>query len=132
RALTSRVSNATVSCSGRAPALGADLWDSVFMDCNGLRKLWIADRKHRELFQLPGEEEEPQTTEGQRRSKIPDGRQGGRRKFRPRVPEEIDQTHKNQPNGHAAQEGGVALQIAGQQQEKGHEEMENEDDNRDH
>jgi len=28
------------------------------MDFNGLREFWIAYRKHRELFQLPGEEKD--------------------------------------------------------------------------
>src|SRR5882762_602088 len=102
------------------------------MDFNGLRKFWIADRKHRELLQLPGEEKEPQTTEGQRRGKIPDGRQGGGREFRARVPEKIDQTHKNQPNGYAAQEGWVALQIARKQQEERNKKVKDNNDYRDH
>src|SRR5713101_4144989 len=102
------------------------------MDFNGLRKVWIADRKHRDLFQLPGEEKEPQSTEGQRRRKIPDGRQGGRREFRPRIPEKIDQTHKNQPNGHAAQEAGVALQIARKQQKERNKKVEDDNNYRDH
>src|SRR5258708_37049080 len=97
------------------------------MDFNGLRKFWIADREHRELFQLPGEEKEPQSAEGQRRGKIPDGRQGGRGEFRARVPEKIDQTHENQPNGYAAQKCGVALQIARKQQEE--RKKKGEDDN---
>jgi hypothetical protein len=31
------------------------------MGSNGLRKMWIADGKHRGLFQITGEEKEPQT-----------------------------------------------------------------------
>src|SRR5712672_306668 len=102
------------------------------MDFNGLRKFWIAYRKHRELFQLPDEEKEPQSTKGQRRSEIPDGRQSRRREFRSRVPEKIDQTHKNQPNGYAAQEGWVALQIAREQQEERNEKVKDNNDYRDH
>src|SRR6267142_3477530 len=102
------------------------------MDFNGLRKFWIAYRQHRELFQLSGKEKEPQTSEGQRRSEIPDGRQGGGGKFRARVPEKIDQTHKNQPDGYAAQKGGVALQIARKQQEERDKKVKDNNDYRDH
>src|SRR6267142_2728642 len=102
------------------------------MDFNGLRKFWIAYRQHRELFQLSGKEKEPQTSEGQRRSEIPDGRQSGRREFRPRVPEKIDQTHENQPNGYATQEGWVALQIARKQQEERDKKVEDDNNYRDH
>src|SRR6266853_4584065 len=102
------------------------------MDFNGLRKFWIADRKHRELLQLPGEEKEPQTTEGQRRRKIPDGRQSGGCEFRPRVPEKIDQTHKNQPDSYTAQKGRVALQITRKQQEERDKKVEDDNNYRDH
>src|SRR5258706_6930456 len=102
------------------------------MDFNGLREFWIAYRKHRELFQLPGEEKEPQTTKGQGRGKIPDGRQGGGREFRARVPEKIDQTHENQPDGYTAQEGGIALQITRKQQEERDKKVEDNNDYRDH
>src|SRR6266853_6443970 len=102
------------------------------MDFNGLRKFWIADRKHRELLQLPGEEKEPQTTEGQRRRKIPDGRQSGGCKFRPRVPEKIDQTHKNQPDSYTAQKGRVALQITRKQQKERNKKVEDDNNYRDH
>src|SRR6266850_751745 len=102
------------------------------MDFNGLRKFWIAYRKHRELFQLPDEEKEPQTSEGQRRSEIPDGRQSRRREFRSRVPEKIDQTHENQPNGYATQEGWVALQVTRKEQEERDEKVKDNNDYRDH
>src|SRR5712672_2499657 len=102
------------------------------MDFNGLREFWIAYRKHRELIQLPGEEKEPQSAKGQRRGKIPDGRQSGRGEFRPRVPEKIDQTHENQPNGYATQEGWVALQIARKQQEERDKKVKDNNDYRDH
>src|SRR5882762_1086198 len=102
------------------------------MDFNGLREFWIAYRKHRELFQLPGEEKEPQTTKGQRRSKIPDGRQSRRGEFRARVPEKIDQTHENQPDGYAAQECGVALQVTRKEQEERDEKVKDNNDYRDY
>src|SRR6266404_5505188 len=102
------------------------------MDFNGLRKFWIAYRKHRELFQLSGKEKEPQSTKGQRRGEIPDSRQGGRGEFRARVPEKIDQTHKNQPDGYAAQEGGIALQLARKQQKERDTKMEDDNNYRDH
>src|SRR6266403_4801250 len=102
------------------------------MDFNGLRVFWIAYRKNRELFQVPGEEKEPQSAKGQRRRKIPDSRQGGRGEFRARVPEKIDQTHKNQPDGYAAQEGGIALQVTRKQQEERDEKVKDNNDYRDH
>src|SRR6266853_4644937 len=102
------------------------------MDFNGLREFWIAYRKHRELFQVPGEEKEPQSAKGQRRRKIPDSRQCGRGEFRARVPEKIDQTHKNQPDGYAAQKGGIALQIARKQQKERDKKVEDDNNYRDH
>src|ERR1700730_11948153 len=101
------------------------------MTCNGLRKLWIADREHRELLELPGKEKEPQATEGKRRAKIPDGRQSAGGKLRARVPVKIDQAHKDQPNGDGRQESGIALEVARKEQKERNKKVEDDHDNRD-
>src|ERR1700730_7968095 len=132
RAFTSRVSNETVSCTGSAPAWCPVLWDSVLMVRNGLRKIGVAQREHRKLLQLSGKEEKPQTARGQRRSQVPHAGPGAGGKFRPGHPEQINQAHENEPDGHARKKLGVALQIARKQQEEWNEKMKNDDDDGDH
>src|SRR5579859_2462356 len=102
------------------------------MICNGLRKFWIADGKHRELLQVSGEEKEPQATGGKHSGKIPDGGQGGVGEFRAGVPEQVDQAHEDQPNRHAGKKPGIALEVAGKQQEERNKEMKDEHDDGNH
>src|SRR5258706_14730024 len=101
------------------------------MICNGLRKLWIADREHRELLELPGKEKEPQAAESKGRGKVPDvgQRRGG--KLRAGVPEKVDQAHKNQPNGDGRQESGIALEVARKEQKERNKKVKDEHDNSD-
>src|SRR6266436_7215142 len=126
RALTSRLSNATLSFSGMAPALGAELCDLVLMMLDSLRKFWVAQGEKRELLQLPGEDEEPQASKCQHRRQIPQVRPRVGRKFRAGHPEKVDEAHENEPESDPGQEFRVAFEVAREQQEEGHEEVKNE------
>src|SRR5258708_27106692 len=99
---------------------------------NGLRKVWIADREHGELFQVPDEEKEPQTAGGKRRTNVPYVRQSPRRKFRASHPEKVDQAHQDQPNGHGGQDFGIALKVARKQQKERDKKVEDDHDDGDH
>src|ERR1700676_3075971 len=102
------------------------------MGCNGLRKIGVADRKHRSLFQVSGEEKEPQTAEGERGGKVPDVRQSPSRKLRANHPEKVHQAHKDQPNGHGWQDFGIALKVAGEEQKERDKKVENDHDDGNH
>src|SRR5260221_12099888 len=99
---------------------------------NGLRKVWIADREHGELFQVPEEEKKPKTAGGKRRNNDPYVRQSPRRKFRASHPEKVDQAHQDQPNGHGGQDFGIALKVARKQQKERDKKVEDDHDDGDH
>src|SRR5579864_2751865 len=130
RAFTSRVSKETVSCTGSAPAGCPVLCDSVLMMRNGLLKIGVAERQQRQMFQLSSKNEKPQATRGQRRGNVPHTgpRAGG--EFRASHPEEIDEAHKDEPDGNPGKQPGIALQVAREQQKERNEKVENHDDDR--
>src|SRR5690348_12582559 len=101
------------------------------MDFNGLFKFWFAQGEKRLALQISCKEGEPQPTKRNRHDKIKPTGQGAGSKFRPRGPEEIDQTHDDEQHGHFGKQAGAALQIARKQHEKGRKKMENQQEDGD-
>src|ERR1700740_116884 len=97
-----------------------------------LFQFWVAQGQERHLLELPGKDEQPQAAQRQRSGKIPRGRNSAVGEVRTGGPEQIDQTHENQPNGNQRQRLDVALEVARQQQEKWHKETENQNDDGHH
>src|SRR5712692_6336650 len=101
------------------------------MMLNGLRKIRVAQRQQRALLQVESKEAEPQSAERDGQNNIqPRGHSAGS-EFRTRHPEEIDETHEDEPDGDFRKHFCVALHILREEQEKRHEEMEHQHDHRD-
>src|SRR5258708_4808900 len=98
----------------------------------GLRRGWMSEREHGEVFHVRDEEKKPQTAGGKRRTNGPYVRQSPRRKFRASHPEKVDQAHQDQPNGHGGQDFGIALKVARKQQKERDKKVEDDHDDGHH
>src|ERR1700676_4700388 len=98
----------------------------------GLRKIGVAKGEKRKLLQMPGKKEKPQAACGQRCGKIPHTGPGAGRKYRPGHPEEIDETHEDEPERDPRKKPGIALQVAREEQKERNEEVKNHDDHGDY
>src|SRR5260370_5833313 len=123
-ALMSRSSNETSVWRGCWPGL----WDSVLMVLNGLRQFRVAEREKRHLLQIESKKAKPQSAEGEGQNNVQPSRHGPRSEFRPRHPEQVHETHEDEPHGDLWEDSRVALHILRKEQEKRDEEMEHQHD----
>src|SRR5258708_30756321 len=123
----SRSSNETSVWGGSWPGL----WDSVLMVLNSLRKFRASEGEKRHCLQIESKKAKPQSAEGEGQNNVQPGRHGPRSEFRARHPEQVHETHKDEPHGDLREHFRVALHILRKEQEKRHEEMEHQHDYRD-
>src|SRR5580700_1424861 len=96
---------------------------SVLMNFNGLFKFRIAQRQKRLALQIPCKNEKPESGKGQDSRNIHQAGNSVRGKLRAREPIEIDQAHKNEPQGDFGQSPCVALEVARKKKKERHEKM---------
>src|SRR5258708_15898158 len=123
----SRSSNETSVWGGSWPGL----WDSGLMVRNALPQLRVAAREKRHLLQIESKKAKPQSAEGEGQNNVQPSRHGPRSEFRARHPEQVHETHEDEPHGDLREDFRVALQILRKEQEKRHEEMEHQHDHGD-